>query len=107
MTFPCAVVGGDIAGIRGDVFLIVSRSSVFAFSAGSMVPATIDVGRQGVEGESGRVEIGASRGVAESSCDFAFDQNRTDGVEGLFFNRLGFDNVRDVGELLEGSGGWV
>ena len=46
---------------------------MFAFSVGSMVlAATVDVGRQGIAGVSDQIEIGASRGVAESSCGFVF-----------------------------------
>jgi len=58
VTVPCAVVAGDIAGIRAEVFLIVRLSSVFAFSDGSMVLATIDAGSQGIAGGSGQAEIG-------------------------------------------------
>jgi len=65
-----------------------------------MVLATIDICRQGIAGGSGLIEIGASRGVAESSCGFVFKQNRTDGVECLFFDRSVLEDVHNIGELL-------
>ena len=73
---------------------------MFAFSVGSMVLATVDVGRQGIAGGSGQIKIGASRGVAESSCGFVFNQNCTDGVECLFFDRSVLEDVHNIGELL-------
>ena len=73
---------------------------VFAFSVGSIVLATIDVGRQGIAGGSGQIEIGTSRGVAESWCGFMFNQNRNDGVECLFFDRSVLEDVYNIGELL-------
>jgi len=62
--------------------------------------ATIDIYRQGIAGGSSQIEIGASRGVAESSCGFVFNQNRTDGVECLIFDRSVLEDVRNIGELL-------
>ena len=44
--------------------------------------------------------VGAGRGVAGSSCGFVFHRYCTERVECLFFNRLVFEDVRDVGELL-------
>ena len=73
---------------------------MFALSVGSMVLATIDICRQGIAGGSSQIEIGASRGVAESSYGFVFNQNRTDGVECLFFDRSVFENVHNIGKLL-------
>ena len=73
---------------------------MFALSVGSMVLATIDVGRQGIAGGSGQIEIGAGRGVAESSCGFVFNQNCTDGVECLFFDRSVLEDVHNIDELL-------
>jgi len=73
---------------------------VFTFSVGSMVLATIDVRRQHIAGGSGQIEIGASRGVAESSCGFVFNYNRTDGVQCLFFNLSVLEDVHNIGELL-------
>jgi len=72
---------------------------VFALSVGSMVLTTIDICRQDIAGGSGQIEIGASRGVAESSCGFVFNQNRTDGVERLFFDRSVLEDVHNIGEL--------
>jgi len=60
VSFRCAVVAHDIAVIRGDLFPIVGLSTVFAFSVGSMVLATIDVGRKGIAGGSSQSEVGAS-----------------------------------------------
>ena len=73
---------------------------VFALSIGSMMLATINICRQGIAGGSSQIEIRASRGVVESSCGFVFNQNRTDGVEFLFFNRLVLKDVHNIGELL-------
>jgi len=73
---------------------------VFALSIGSMALATIHICRQGIAGGSGQIEIGASRGVAESSYGFVFNQNRTDGVECLFFDRSVLEDVHNIGELL-------
>ena len=73
---------------------------MFALSVGSMVLATIDICRPGIAGGSGQIEIGASRAVAESPCGFVFNQNRTDGVECLFFDRSVLEDVHDIGELL-------
>ena len=73
---------------------------VFALSIGSMILATIDICRQGIAGGSSLIEIGASRGVVESLCSFVFNQNRTDGVECLFFDWLVLEDVHNIGELL-------
>ena len=73
---------------------------MFTLPAGPTALATIDVGSQGVAGGFGQVKIGASRGVAESSCSFTFDQNCTDGVECLCFNPSVFEDFHDVDELL-------
>ena len=73
---------------------------MFALSVGPMVLAIIGVGRQGIAGGSGQIEIGASRGVAESSCGFVFNYNCTDGVECLFFDWSVLEPVHNVGELL-------
>ena len=73
---------------------------MFASSIASMVPATIDVARQGIAGGSGQIEIGASRGVAESLYGFMFNQNGSAGVECLFFARSVLEDVHNVGKLL-------
>jgi len=73
---------------------------VFAFSVGLMVLATVDVGRQCIAGGSGQIEIGDSRSVAESSCGFVLNQNRTDGIEYLFFDRSVLEDIYNFGELL-------
>jgi len=73
---------------------------VFALSVGSMVLATIDICRLGIAGGSGQIEIGASRGVVENLCGFVFNQNRTDGVECLFFDRSVLEYVHNISELL-------
>jgi len=65
-----------------------------------MVLATVDVGRLGTAGGYGQIEIGASCGVVESLCGFVFNQNRTDGVECLFFHRSVLEDVYNIGELL-------
>jgi len=82
------------------VSLIVGLSTVYALSVGSMVLATIDICRQGIAGGSGQIEIGASGGVAESSCGFVFNQNCTDGVECLFFDRSVLKDIHNISELL-------
>jgi len=73
---------------------------VFAFSVGSMVLAAVDVGRLGIAGGSGQIEIGASRSVAVGSCGFVFNQNCTDGVECLIFDRSVLEDVHNIHELL-------
>ena len=73
---------------------------MFALSVGLLVLATIDICRQGIAGGSGQIEIRASRGVAESSCGSVFNQNRTDGVECLYFDRSVVEEIHNIGELL-------
>jgi len=73
---------------------------VFALSVGLLVLATIDICRQGIAVGSGQIEIGASRGVAESSFGSVFNQNRTDGVEYLFFDRSVVEDIHNIGQLL-------
>jgi len=73
---------------------------VFVISVGSIVLATIDVCRQCIAGRRGQIEFGASHHIAESSCSFGFTQNRTDGVECLWFDQLVLEDVYVIGELL-------
>ena len=100
MSLPCAVVARDVARVSGGLFLIINLATVFAFSVDSMVLAAVEVGRSGIAGGSGQIEIGSSRSVAEGSCSFVFNQNCTDEVECLFFNRSVLEDVHNIGELL-------